>query len=275
MGKVRDKLAFGVFGSDREYLLSRAKFPVMAEEIARLAERLGRAPRVLDAGIGRARLERLFRLQYPEVDIEWHAVDRVDRRLRIRDDIPGIHRARAAVEALPYADGTFDAVVCCWVLQHLVDPDAAVRELVRVLAPEGLLLLAVPSGPTPIQWSRKWVHPFRVWQERRRGRTLSYLPQIQFYSLPRLRRIVRAAGADPVRWQGIAFVTGGPLRFLEDHEWYYRWNLRAGARLPRLTKNLVCAARKSAAAAGPPSGPDPRSRRAARSRSPGERSGAR
>ena len=47
--------------------------------------------------------------------------------------------------ALPYRDGSFDAVLCANTLQHLppVRHAQAIRELCRVLAPRGLLVLTV------------------------------------------------------------------------------------------------------------------------------------
>ncbi len=45
---------------------------------------------------------------------------------------------------LPFADGSFDAVLCSQVLEHVFTPDAFVTELSRVLRPGGLLLLATP-----------------------------------------------------------------------------------------------------------------------------------
>jgi ubiquinone/menaquinone biosynthesis C-methylase UbiE len=241
--KVRDKLAFGEFWSDRSYLLSRAKFLTMAEEVAALAAALGRPPRVLDAGIGRCRIQRILLRRHPGTEVVWHGLDLLARRLLVRIDVPGIHRVRGDVNRLPYADACFDAVACSWVLQHLRDPDGAVRELARVLRPGGLLLLAVPSAPQPLKVLRELVHPWWSARVPRRKMRPSYEPQIQFYNLPRVRRLARAAGCEPVRWQGAGFITGGPLRFLEDREWYYRWNLWLGRRVPRLTKNLVCVAR--------------------------------
>ena len=43
-------------------------------------------------------------------------------------------------EALPYADGTFDAVVSVDVLEHVSDPARVIHEVARVLAPGGLFL---------------------------------------------------------------------------------------------------------------------------------------
>jgi SAM-dependent methyltransferase len=53
--------------------------------------------------------------------------------------------ACASVEAgLPFADGSFQAVYCCEVIEHLLDVGRALREMNRVLAPGGLLFLSTP-----------------------------------------------------------------------------------------------------------------------------------
>lgn len=46
---------------------------------------------------------------------------------------------------LPFASGTADAVLFSEVIEHLVDPDAALDELRRVLRPGGHLLLSTPN----------------------------------------------------------------------------------------------------------------------------------
>jgi SAM-dependent methyltransferase len=57
------------------------------------------------------------------------------------------HRPRPEIDLigdahhLPFADGSVDAIVCTEVFEHLVDPAAAAREIIRVLKPGGRLVL--------------------------------------------------------------------------------------------------------------------------------------
>lgn len=57
-------------------------------------------------------------------------------------------RVRPAVygdgRVLPFADQSFDAVLCTQVLEHVDRPETVVREIGRVLKPGGLGLLSVP-----------------------------------------------------------------------------------------------------------------------------------
>lgn len=52
---------------------------------------------------------------------------------------------RANLEALPFEDAAFDLVLCTQVIEHLLDPPAGVRELARVLRPDGVLVLTTDN----------------------------------------------------------------------------------------------------------------------------------
>jgi SAM-dependent methyltransferase len=74
------------------------------------------------------------------------------------DDIGG-------AESLPYADGSFDLVLCTQVLEHVFEPDTVVREVHRVLAPGGLALVSTHGvhvfHPDPLEKEQdfwRWTH---------------------------------------------------------------------------------------------------------------------
>ena len=56
----------------------------------------------------------------------------------------GIVTACADIEDMPYPDGMFDLVVTTDVLEHVLDLNAAIREMVRVLRPGGVLIARTP-----------------------------------------------------------------------------------------------------------------------------------
>ena len=51
-----------------------------------------------------------------------------------------IHYQKAYAEALPFADGSFSAIVCFDVLEHVKDLKATINEIARVLAPGGIFV---------------------------------------------------------------------------------------------------------------------------------------
>ena len=76
-------------------------------------------------------------------------------RQRLRSD--RVSHIAADLTRLPYADGSFDAIVLGWVLEHLPDPRPGLRELARVLRPGGkLLLMATEDTLTGAVCSRLW-----------------------------------------------------------------------------------------------------------------------
>jgi SAM-dependent methyltransferase len=62
---------------------------------------------------------------------------------------PRHHVETGSLTALPYADASFDVVVCTEVIEHIPDHERAVSELARVLSPGGMLIASVPQRPSP------------------------------------------------------------------------------------------------------------------------------
>ena len=108
------------------------------EHLWRLLPAPDRALRVLDVGCGtghqmHAIAERGYRVS---------GVDGSEPMLEYaRKNNPGATLRRADVEALPFGDGFFDAVVCIEVLRYLPDPSASIREIFRVLQPGGVAVV--------------------------------------------------------------------------------------------------------------------------------------
>ena len=65
--------------------------------------------------------------------------------------LPPYLALRADTLALPFADATFERVLCSEVLEHVADPAAAMAELARVVKPGGLFAVSVPTPFT--EWA--------------------------------------------------------------------------------------------------------------------------
>ena len=101
------------------------------------------ARRILDAGCGNGRYLRfLLREAAPDavvVGCDFSRAMLAPARARVQSG--QAHLVVADITRLPFADRTFDAIVCGWVLEHILDPIAGLVELARVLTPGGKLLV--------------------------------------------------------------------------------------------------------------------------------------
>ena len=91
-------------------------------------------------------------------------------------DVPGLFKARQAYgdavsflcgdsSDLPLADASADVVVCNHIYEHVVDPWALVREMSRVVRPEGLLYLGLANRLGVVEPHYRL--PFLSWLPRR------------------------------------------------------------------------------------------------------------
>ena len=53
---------------------------------------------------------------------------------------------KGVAEALPYENSSFDVVFCSHVLEHVADEKASLKEISRVLKPNGVLIIGMPTA---------------------------------------------------------------------------------------------------------------------------------
>ena len=137
--------------------------------------------RVLDLGCGTGTMAILIRQQCPETTVV--GVDGDEKVLAVarekiaRARLP-IQLEQAMADHLPFADASFDRVVSSLVFHHLTSEDklAAMREVRRVLKPEGLFHLA-DFGP-PVGWYASLVAHLFAHGERARDQFTGELPRL-------------------------------------------------------------------------------------------------
>jgi SAM-dependent methyltransferase len=147
---------------------------------------------------------------------------------------------------LPYADGTFDAVLSCGVLEHVADPDASLDEIHRVLAPGGrLYVYKLPNR-----------HSYLEWLARRLG--LYYhgsLPHDRVYTVASARAILErhAFAVRELRAANILPLTAiGERKRATDLVWWANTTLVRAPGLARVATNVEAVADRIDRPAAPP-----------------------
>ncbi len=194
---------------------------------------------VLDIGCGNGEVLQLLRsissgpFNGHGLDLGASVVEKLQRK--------GLNGCRHdAGEPLPYADASFDTVVCSEVIEHLVDVDRLIREARRVLRPGGTLLLTTPNLAYLVNRALLLlgIQPFftETSLEKKLGRRFRILGQgeatqghLKLFTLGSLRELLQMHGFRIVRLRGYPYFTGGLLAVID----------RAIATVPSLAAGFV------------------------------------
>lgn len=198
--------------------------------------------KVYDAACGRGALlravqERLPKAQLVGGDISESSVE------QLRGD--GIEGVVANVEQrTPFGDEAFDCAAFGEVIEHLIDPDAALQELSRILKKDGFLVLSTPNlaswfnrvllplGIQPIfTETSTHVNLGRKWPAI--GQWKPTQGHLKVFTLGALKEMLAANGFEIVKILGAPYPQPNPLTWLD----------RIIAREPRFASNFVVLAR--------------------------------
>lgn len=151
--------------------------------------------RVLDVGCGSGTMAKALKRERPELEV--HGVDFATSAIEsAAREAGGVIFEVARAEALPFADGWFDAVTMFDVLEHVDDGDRVLVEIARVLKPGGRFHIVLPLEGQPrtiytlIGCGPRWTAKVK------------YAGHIQIYCDARYRAEAAAAGlaVRSVRW---------------------------------------------------------------------------
>ena len=91
--------------------------------------------RVLDWGAGDGSLLRLLEGEGIEgVGIDFYSAESSDQKL-----------INSSIQDAPFQDGSFDAITCFHVLEHIDEPVSSIKKAMQLLKPGGILILEVPN----------------------------------------------------------------------------------------------------------------------------------
>jgi SAM-dependent methyltransferase len=183
--------------------------------------RVGPGDLLLDAGCGEGRhcfgaLERGARVV--GLDLDLPSLKRANHALRTRASAKRSFGAMLQGDAfrLPFADATFDRVICAEVMEHVHDYPAAARELARVTKPGGRIAVTIPTATSELLYLRLGDDYF----ESPGGHIRIFTP----------RDLAKALGRAGLRTEGCSFAHGLHTPY---------WALRGVAGLPRADESRL------------------------------------
>ncbi|MFX1535460.1 MAG: class I SAM-dependent methyltransferase [Promethearchaeota archaeon] len=90
-------------------------------------------------------------LQEEDVDLEYYGLDLIFEALKSNKKYHlDVKLFNASATELPFQDETFEYIISCETLEHIPDTVTTLKEIFRVLKPQGRVVLSVPNYGNPI-----------------------------------------------------------------------------------------------------------------------------
>lgn len=147
----------------------------------------GISGRVLDLGCGDGLEIRTIARARP--NLEYFGVDKDKKAIaKAKKFDSGINFKVANAEKLSFPDSYFSAVICLEVLEHVKHPDKVMKEVERVLKPDGVFYFTTPLEGDPVTLYGFLYRRFGYDPNR------ALFDHIQKFSYPGLRRRIESSG---------------------------------------------------------------------------------
>lgn len=141
-------------------------------------ELVGDGGTVIDVGCGVGdNLKLIFRQNLTLKGLEYSA----NSLARAKKVLGAMDLRQGSAVTMPFDSNSADLIMCIEVLEHIPDQYQALREIRRVLKPEGVLLLSVPY--------RRWFPSY-----------YTFMGHIRHYTREELQQLLIESGFDVVEW---------------------------------------------------------------------------
>jgi ubiquinone/menaquinone biosynthesis C-methylase UbiE len=167
-----------------------------------------------------------------------------------------IYLALSSGDRLPLPDTCADKLLCNHVLEHVIDDDAVVQEIFRILQPQGLVVIGIPQTLSPqtrllIQMRRR-LRPNARQLQLERASPGDLVPEligkqshIRFYSLQAVISLLERNGFEVLRAQGIGLSLRGNLhKIFRRNKVLFQLSTILGNYIPSIGDGLLVLARR-------------------------------
>ena len=133
---------------DRDWLETKAsddfyadspRYPDIVDVVTQTSPR-----ELLDIGCGSGYLAKLLKTRLPGLSVDGIDISAAALE-RAKDHLGQWWQCNIDEVDLPVESNRYDTAVCVEVIEHLYDPDHALREIYRILRPDGCAVITVPN----------------------------------------------------------------------------------------------------------------------------------